>query len=87
MWVQVAQGKGSKERRIPVVSKSLQISLRKYVKGVAPTDSLFPMKSRNLHKLVARIGREAGFQKGSISTCSAIHRPPCIFARKRTLNR
>lgn len=63
MWVSVVQGKGSKDRRIPIVSKSLQTSLKRYVKGMAPLDPLFPMKSRNLRKLVARIGREAGLSK------------------------
>ncbi len=84
MWVSVVQGgKGSKDRRIPIVSKSLQTSLKRYVKGMAPLDPLFPpMKSRNLRKLVARIGREAGGLSKRLHPHMLRHTSATMYLRK-----
>lgn len=56
-------GKGNKERRVPVVHKHLISSLRRYTRGLDPDDLLFPMSSRNLRKIVCRLGMIAGIDK------------------------
>ncbi|NSW83153.1 MAG: tyrosine-type recombinase/integrase [Syntrophothermus sp.] len=63
LYIHVVLGKGKKDRRIPVTYKPLQQAIKKYTKGMLPSDILFPMIDRNLRKLVADIGRKAGLSK------------------------
>jgi len=63
LFIRVRQGKGNKERRVPVINKALVRQLQKYAKAISPGERLFPMSSRNLRKLVARIGQKAGLSK------------------------
>lgn len=64
VYIRVA-GKGSKERRVPVVHKHLIAAIRRYTRtrGLDQDDLLFPMSSRNLRKIVSRLGRIAGIEK------------------------
>lgn len=56
-------GKGTRERRIPVVSRDLVRLLKRHTKDVLPGGRLFEMTDRNLRKLVAGIGKRAGLSK------------------------
>lgn len=56
-------GKGAKERRIPIVSRDLVRSVRKYAKDISDGGRLFDMTARNVRKLVAAIGKRAGLHK------------------------
>lgn len=61
-YIRVA-GKGNKERRVPVVHKHLITAIRRYTRGLDQDKLLFPMSSRNLRKIVSRLGRIAGIEK------------------------
>lgn len=60
MILTVRNGKGSKERRIPVSKEALQKQLKAYAKG---KDQLFPFTDRNLRKMIKSIAEKAGIKE------------------------
>jgi site-specific recombinase XerD len=56
----VRNGKGAKERLVPVARPELQKQLKKYAKG---KDQLFTFSDRNLRKLIAKLGSNAGIKE------------------------
>ena len=59
----VDQGKGAKDRFVPVVNKRLQSRIRSYIRNVEYGERLFPITLRALEALIARIAIRAGLHK------------------------
>ncbi len=60
MILTVRNGKGSKERRIPVAKEALQKQLKAYAKN---KDQLFTFTDRNLRKLIKNLAEKAGIKE------------------------
>ena len=55
--------KGKRDRRIPIVDKSLVKLLRGYIRGIPPEDPLFEISRRRVELLVRDLAHKAGIKK------------------------
>lgn len=63
MYLFISQGKGRKDRRIPIPHKALQGKLRRYVRRRDPEERLFQLNSRNLRRAIHNLGVAAGLKR------------------------
>lgn len=62
-FLRVIQGKGKKDRRIPVVDKYLLKNLRSYIKNLDRDEKLFNISPRRVQYLIKEIAKKAGITK------------------------
>jgi len=62
-FILVRHTKGKKDRRIPIVDKSLVKLLKGYIRGIPLESPLFEMSRRRVEMLVKDIARKAGIKK------------------------
>ena len=62
-FIRIIQGKGSKDRRIPLVDKRLIRELKSYIKEIPDDERIFPLTARRIEYLVKYIAKKAGITK------------------------
>ncbi|MGC8972563.1 MAG: tyrosine-type recombinase/integrase [bacterium] len=62
-FLKVSQGKGAKDRRIPIVDKHLVKELNAYTKKMSQDAFLFDISSRRVQYLIKDIAKKAGITK------------------------
>ena len=63
IFLKVSQGKGAKDRRIPIVDKHLVKELRSYTKKMSQDAFLFSLSARRVQYLIKDIAKKAGITK------------------------
>lgn len=63
LYLFISQGKGRKDRRIPIPHKALQSRIKKYIKYKEPEEKLFQLNSRNLRRTIHNLGVSAGLKR------------------------
>ncbi len=62
-FLKVKQGKGKKDRRIPIVDKQVLKNLRLYTKKIDGDNLLFAISSRRVQYLIKEIAKKSGITK------------------------
>jgi len=62
-FIRVNQGKGAKDRRVPIVDKHLVKELKSYTKKMSQDEFLFNLSARRVQYLIKDIARKAGITK------------------------
>lgn len=78
----IRQGKGAKDRQIPVVDRQLQKQLKTYTKRMLPSDRLFSMSDRNLRKIISNLGNKAGITRVNVHPHLLRHTSATLYLRK-----
>jgi Site-specific recombinase XerD len=80
-FLKVSQGKGAKDRRIPIVDKHLIKSLRSYIKKLDEDERLFNISPRRVQYLIKEIARKAGITK-NIHPHTLRHTSATLYLKK-----
>lgn len=62
-FLKINQGKGKKDRRVPIVDKQVIKNLRSYIKKMDEEEKLFSISPRRVQYLIKEIARKAGITK------------------------
>ncbi|MEW6455599.1 MAG: tyrosine-type recombinase/integrase [Acidobacteriota bacterium] len=80
-YLRINQGKGKKDRRVPIVSDELLERLADYIKDKSPEDNLFPLSSREAGYIISRIAKKAKINK-NVSPHTLRHTSATLYLKK-----